>query len=457
MDRLMVSVSGVRGTVGGTLTPEVACRFGCAFATLLGGAGRTVTLARDSRESGPMIRNAVAAGLMASGVDVVDLGLVTTPGAALMTARIGADGGVIITASHNPRQYNGIKFLQPTGTSLTADAAEKLRCLWADEAFSLVGSERQGRVIVNDETHDAHVDAVCRDLDVDAVAKRRFRVVLDSVNGAGCAVTPLLMERLGVDLLHLNAEPTGAFAHPPEPVAENVTELGESVRAHGAAVGFAQDADADRLAVLDESGTFIGEEYTLALTAAHVLARRKGKVATNMVTSRMIDDVAAATGAEVVRAPTGEANVVQAMLEAGCVFGGEGGGGVIDPQVVLVRDSLVGIARVLEYLAVTGEPLSALVDRIPRYVMLKSKLPCPAGAIGDVIAAVRDRFAGRDDATFNTDDGLRVDLPEGWVSVRASNTEPIMRVTSEAPDKTAATSLAETVREAARGVVGDGE
>lgn len=448
-DRLMVGVSGVRGTVGGTLTPRIACDFGCAFGTMLtrrtGGRARVV-LGRDSRTSGPAVRSAVTAGLLACGVDVVDLGIVTTPGAALMVRQLQADGGVVITASHNPAEYNGIKFLQPTGTGLTAVDAAALKGLWEAGEFALTGTDAQGAESANGETHERHVAAVCEQIDVPAVARRHFRVVVDSVNGAGCEVTPILLKRLGAELFHLNAEPTGRFAHKPEPVEENLGELCEAVRKHEAAVGFAQDADADRLAIVDESGTFIGEEYTLALAAAYVLRHRKGKLATNLATSRMLDDIAAAAGCEVVRAPTGEANVVEAMDRAGCIFGGEGGGGVIEPSVVPVRNSLVAIAYVLAYLAETGETVSRLIERIPRYVMKKTKMPCPAGAAEPVTNATRAAFAGREGATLNDADGLRVDLPECWLCVRASNTEPILRIIAEAPDAERTDALVDEVR-----------
>ncbi len=460
MDRLMVGVSGVRGIVGGTLTPRVAYDFGCAFGTMLAcgeqsrtGSEKTVILGRDTRLSGPTIRNAVASGLMATGVNVIDLGVVTTPGAALMTSRLGADGGVIITASHNPGEYNGIKFLRPIGTGLTAEAAGELKRIWESGEFTLAGSDGRGAESSNAETHGLHVEAVCGVCDEAAVAAKRFKVALDSVNGAGCAVTPMLLARLGCEVVHLNGEPTGRFAHPPEPVAENLTELCETVRKNKAAIGFAQDADADRLAIVDENGRFIGEEYTLALAAAFVLRNRTGRLATNLTTSRMIDDIAAAAGCEVVRTPTGEANVVEAMLAEDCILGGEGGGGVIEPRVALVRNSLVGIAYVLQYMAETGKTVSRLVDEIPRYVMVKTKLPCPAGAAEKVAAAARRSFAARDGVRFNDADGLRIDLPDEWVIARASNTEPIMRIIAEADDEKAAGALVDEMRKIAADVI----
>ena len=439
-DRLMVGVSGVRGTVGVTLTPRVACDFGCAFGTMLG-QGATVVVGRDSRTSGPMVRNAVAAGLLACGVNVVDLDIASTPGVALMTSYLGAAGGIVITASHNPVQYNGIKFLQPTGTGLTAADAMKLKDIWSAGDFTLVGSDRQGAQTANSTTHVVHIDAVCRACDVAGIAARRFKVVLDSVNGAGCTVTPMLLSKLGCEVVHLNGEATGLFAHSPEPVEENLADLCESVVRHRAAVGFAQDADADRLAIVDENGTFIGEEYTLALAAAFVLRKRTGKLATNLATSRMIDDLAAAAGCEVVRTPTGEANVVEGLIREGAIFGGEGGGGVIDPRVVPVRNSLVGMSMILQQMAETGKTVSELVAEIPSYVMIKTKFPCPPGAADKVAAAAREAFASREGVRFNDADGLRIDLPQGWVSARASNTEPILRIMAEAPDRESAEAL----------------
>ena len=453
MDRLMVSVSGVRGTIGATLTPRVARDFGCAFAQMLG-AGSTVVLGRDTRPSGPMIRSEVVAGLSDGGVNAVDLGVVTTPGVALMTRKLGAAGGVVITASHNPSQYNGIKFLQASGTGLTAADAGRLKEIWETGEFPLVGADEMGTLSEDGSTHQAHVEVVCGICDPEAIAAGGFRAVVDSINGAGCAVTPMLLERLGCELVHLNGEPNGDFAHAPEPIEENLGGLCEAVREHGAAVGFAQDPDGDRLVVVDERGRFIGEEYTLALATAFVLRGAKGKVAANLATSRMIDDIAAAAGCEVVRAPTGEANVAEAMQREGCIFGGEGNGGVIDPRVVPVRDSLVGMALLLQYLAEMGQPLSELADAIPSYVVRKTKMPCPAGAADEVVRATRELYASREDAVLNDSDGLRVDVPEGWLCVRASNTEPIMRIIAEARDAETVDAMVDQVARIAEDVVG---
>jgi phosphomannomutase len=418
------------------------------------GAGSKVVCGRDTRRSGAMIRAAVTSGLTAGGVNVVDLGVVSTPGASLMVARLGADGGVVITASHNPPAYNGIKLLQSSGSGLTSEQAGRLKEIWLAKDFRLVGVDELGSEGFDGSTHQRHVEAVCGICDVEAVRSKAFRIVVDSINGAGCTVTPMLAERLGCHLVHVNATPDGRFAHEPEPIEQNLRSLCDAVREHSAAVGFAQDPDADRLVVVDENGTFIGEEYTLALAARHVLRSRKGKLATNLATSRMIDDVAAEAGVEVVRAPTGEANVVETMRREGCIFGGEGNGGVIDPRVAPIRNSLVGIAMILQELAETGKTVGELVAEIPSYVMVKTKMPCPAGSAEQVAARTRGLFAATREARFNDVDGLRVDLPEGWVCIRGSNTEPILRIFAEAPERRAAEELVAKVRAVADEVVG---
>ncbi len=442
MSRLMVSVSGVRGIVGEALTAEVAEQFGRAFAAMLP-AGATIALGRDTRTSGPMIRDAVIAGLNAGGVDVIDLGVVSTPGVALMIKHLSANGGIVITASHNPAPYNGIKFMTSAGLNLPADQAERLKKIWQSGKF--ISADKPGKVTQNNQTHDIHVRKACGIVDVDAVSGRKFKVILDSINGAGCEGTALLLKKLGCELVHINGEPTGDFAHEPEPIAKNLAGLCEAVRKHRADIGFAQDPDADRLVIVDENGAFIGEEYTLALTSAFVLRRNKGDLATNLSTSRMMDDVAASAGVKLYRTPVGEANVAAVMVREGCIFGGEGGGGVIDPRVVMVRDSFVGIALMLNYLAETGRTVGELVAELPRYHMLKDKFPCPQAAAAGILSAVRVALASRPGAKVNDEDGLRVDLPEGWVHVRASNTEPIMRIIAEACNAEDAGKIAEGV------------
>jgi len=450
MSRLMVGVSGVRGVVGETLTGEVAEQFGRAFATMLG-AGRTVALGRDTRKSGPMIRDAVVSGLSVGGVNVVDLGVVSTPGVALMIKHLSADGGIVITASHNPMPYNGIKFMTPEGLNLPAELAEQLKRTWQSGRFA--AADTPGAVTAEPGTHALHVRTVLGIVDAGAIAAKGFRVVLDSINGAGCVGTARLVRELGCELIHLNGEPTGEFAHEPEPIAANLSELCEAVRRHRADVGFAQDPDADRLVIVDEQGRFLGEEYTLALTSAFILSDRKGDLATNLSTTRMMDDVASAAGVRLYRTPVGEANVAAKMIEAGCIFGGEGNGGVIDPRVVTVRDSFVGIGLTLNYLGESGRTVSELAAALPRYEMLKEKFPCPVDAAEKILSAVGAAMSSRPGAKLNTADGLRVDLPDGWVHVRASNTEPIMRITTEALTAEAAKALTAEVRRIAEEIL----
>ena len=453
MDRLMVTVSGVRGIVGSSLTPQIAEQFGRAFGTMLG-ASKSVVIGRDSRQSGPELQQAITDGLTATGVNVTSLGIVSTPGGALMTSKLGADGGVVVTASHNPIQYNGIKFLQPSGTGLTAEDAMKLKSIWEAGDFSLVSEDARGTESQDDTAEQKHIEDVLAICDVELIASKGFKGVLDSINGAGCIASAGLVEKLGCQLVHLNAEPTGDFAHNPEPIEENLGELCDAVRTGGATIGFAQDADADRLAIVDETGRFIGEEYTLALAAAFVLSKRKGDIATNLSTSRMVDDIAASAGCKVLRAPTGEANVISAMLEGNCILAGEGGGGMIEPKIVPVRDSFSAMAYVLQYMAETGISLSGLVAKIPSYVMLKTKQPCPEGAIEKIIDAAREVFSYQLEAKINDTDGLRVDFEDAWVSVRASNTEPIMRIMAEAPSIEDAEALVSEVAKIAASVTG---
>ena len=453
-DALMIGVSGMRGTVGGTLTPATVARMAAAFAVWVkrrppaGGERHSVVIGRDSRPSGTFVRDAAVAELTAAGLDVVDLGLVTTPGVALMTRHLSADAGMIVTASHNPIQWNGLKTLTAEATALPPEQAAELGTLYDEAATDHVRVADVRPPSFNTQTHARHVKAVEERMDVLGISERRYKVVCDSVNGAGCVTSGTLLSKLGARLVHLHNEPTGLFPHEPEPTAANLTGLCESVVRQKADVGFAQDPDADRLAVVDENGTYIGEEYTLALCAMYQLRKRPGGViVANLSTSRMIDDIAARHGGRVVRTPVGEANVIAKMLEVGSTIGGEGNGGVIDPRVVPGRDSLVGMAYVLGLMSDTGKRVSELVAEIPSYAIVKDKLPLARKEdAGPVIDRVSEHYA---DEHQNAEDGLRIDWPDGWVSVRASNTEPILRIICEAPTEDAARArIAETRRAA---------
>ena len=460
-DALMIGVSGLRGTVGGSLSPRVVQRMAGAFAEWLWSdhergddSPPRVVVGRDSRPSGPFVRDTAVGALVAAGVEVVDLGVVTTPGVAMMVKHLEADAGLVITASHNPIQWNGLKFLNRGATAPPPGEVAKIRAFYDEDRQPTVPVDRLVTPRGDTTTHAFHVKRVLDRVDVLGVSTRAFKIVLDSVNGAGCVTGATLLSKLGCRVVHLNDTPNGQFPHEPEPTAANLTGLCDAVRRQKAAVGFAQDPDADRLAIVDEHGTYVGEEYTLALCAMHVLRKKPGGiVGTNLSTSRMVDDLAKQHGGRVVRSPVGEANVIDAMLREGATIGGEGNGGVIDPRIVPGRDSLVAMAYVLQLMADTGKSVGELVADIPRYAIVKDKLPLARKE--DAQATIDAVSAHFDDENQDASDGLRVDWPDGWVSVRASNTEPILRIIAEAPDEAAARArIAEVRRVAGVGEVG---
>ncbi len=441
MDALMIGVSGMRGTVGGTLTPEVVARMASALAVHLrrsstpkDGKAFKVVFGRDSRPSGPFVRDAAVAALVAHGIAVVDLDIVTTPSVAYMVKVLGADAGVIATASHNPINWNGLKFLRADSVAPPPEDANAIIKLFEASATEYVRVDKLLPVEKNGTAHGAHVGKVLELVDILGISSRRFKVVLDSVNGAGGIAGSMLLGRLGCQVVHLNGAPTGIFAHTPEPIAENLGSLCDEIKRQKAHVGFAQDPDADRLAIVDENGVFIGEEYTLALCAEWALSKRGtgATAAANLSTSRMLDDIAAEHGATVLRTPVGEANVAQAMLRAGSIIGGEGNGGVIDPRVVPGRDSLVSMAFVLALMAATGKTVAQLVAELPRYEIIKSKFECRREDAHRAVEAVKKAFATE---KVDTQDGVRIDWKSSWVHARASNTEPIMRIIAEAPTR----------------------
>lgn len=455
-EKLIISISGMRGIIGENLTPAIAAEYGCAFGTFLrenvetGGRRLTVCIGRDSRVSGPMLAAAVSAGLCAVGIDVIDLGLVTTPGVGLMLRHLGCDGGIIVTASHNPVPYNGIKLLLGNGMAPPPATAERIRQGYYDKHFHLVPSTECGRITANEQTDQVHVERVLATVEPERIAGKGYKVVLDSVNGAGARVAKSLLAALGCEVVAINDEPTGLFAHEPEPTAANLTDLCRQVEQAGADLGFAQDPDADRLAIVDEKGNYIGEEYTLALAAMHIFSTQGGTAAANLSTSRMIDDVARQAGGRVIRTPVGEANVANAMIEHGSVIGGEGNGGVIDLRVGPIRDSLVGMALILQLMAETGKSVSELVDEIGGYAMHKDKFAADAGQAAEIMRIAGEKLPG---ATLNTADGLRLDFDDGWVHLRTSNTEPVMRAIVEARDDATARRYIDAVSEIRKSVL----
>jgi len=456
-ERLIISISGMRGIVGENLTGSVAAEYGRAFGTFLRNKQNrkekklSVCVGRDSRPSGQVLKSAVAEGLCAVGVDVVDLGMVTTPGVGIMTRKLGCSGGVVITASHNLAQYNGIKLLLDNGIAPPPDAAEQIKQYFLDKNYAVADPSSCGKVTSNEQTNAAHITNVLAIIDKETIAAKEFKVVLDCVNGAGGPVTKKLLAELGCEVVAVNDEPTGVFAHAPEPTVENITTLCGVVKKEKAEIGFAQDPDADRLAIVDETGAYIGEEYTLALAAKYIFSKKTGKAATNLSTSRMVDDIAERAGGQVVRTAVGEAYVAAAMLEHNCIIGGEGNGGVIDLRVGPVRDSLVGIALVLQLMAETEKTVSRLVGEIGGYYMSKDKFAADPSQAQQILNSAKKLFAH---AKVDTTDGCRFDFDNAWLHLRASNTEPVVRVIVEAKDEAAAQKYINAVSNIRKEILG---
>jgi len=376
---------------------------------------------------------------------VIDIDLTTTPTCQLAVEHHHAAGGLMISASHNPIEWNALKFIGPSGLFLEAAEGAEMRSL-VDRGIPNVTWDKLGTIERDDEAIERHIARVLSIpfLDVEGIRKRRFQVALDCVRGAGATIMPALLERLGCVTTAVNLDPDGRFPRPPEPVAENLGELERLVLGAGAAVGFAVDPDVDRLALVSEGGKAIGEDYTLALAARLVLRHRKGKVVTNLSTSRILEDVAAEAGTEVIRAPVGEVNVAVKMRETGAPIGGEGNGGVILSEIHLGRDAPVGAALLLQLLHEEGRALSKIVGSLPRYVIVKDKLDRPNASLSTVYEAMRAAFP---DAAVDTQDGLRLSWPDRWVHVRPSGTEPIVRVIAEAPTAVEAKELVRRSRE----------
>jgi phosphomannomutase len=444
---LMVSVSGIRGKVGEALTPEVVARYAAAFGawSLARGGSRQIVVGRDSRVSGPMFQRIVVGTLQLVGCDVVDIGLTTTPGCQLAVEHHHAAGGLMLSASHNPIEWNALKFIGSSGLFLEASEGAAMRAL-VEKGTPHATWDRIGTTIVDDAVARRHVDAVLAIpyIDVPKIRARKFKVALDCVRGAGATIMPMLLERLGCEVVMINMEPDGRFPREPEPVPENLKELERLVKESGADIGLAVDPDVDRLALVADGGRAIGEDYTLALAARLVLRHRRGPLVTNLSTSLVVEDAARAAGVEAVRAPVGEVNVAVRMRELKAPIGGEGNGGVILPEVHLGRDAPIGAALLLQLLVEEGRPLSTIVASLPRYVIVKDKLPRPNASLDAVYGALRKAFP---DASADTQDGLRLAWPDRWVHVRPSGTEPIVRVIAEAPDEAGARELVRRSRE----------
>jgi len=434
VSQLIISVSGLRGIVGQTLTPEVAARYAAAYADFA--PAGPIVVARDGRANGGWLLDVVAGTLAAAGRDVLDAGVAATPTVGVLVGAHQAAGAVQVSASHNPAPYNGLKLFSPAGQVLDAAAGAEVLERYHQGRATWAASEQVGTRQTIDDAHAAHLARVLAAVDVEAIRQRRFRVVLDANHGSGGLLGRRLLEALGCEATILGEQPTGHFIHEPEPTEENLRDVTRQITDLGAAVGFCQDPDADRLALIDERGRYIGEEATLALCVEHVLGQKVGPIVTNCSTSRMSQDLAERAGAAFYRSRVGEANVVALMQAQKAILGGEGNGGVIDPRVVYVRDSFIGMALVLEALAARNEPLSALANRLPQYHIVKTKITVPAERVAAALDALEAHFSKphgeRPAAQCDRLDGLRLDWPSGWLLVRASNTEPIVRAIAEA-------------------------
>lgn len=442
---LIVSISGIRGLVGQSLTNEVVARFAAAFGTTLPPRA-IVAVARDTRPSGAAFAQTAANALRQTGCRVIDVGVCSTPGAKLILPTLAAKGAIIITASHNPAPWNGLKLVRADGVFLNAEEGARVEELFRTGRFrrAAVGTFA---ACASTAVAVHHVQEIVNYVDADAIRRARFKVAVDPCNGTGALLAPRLLDALGVEALFINAQPDGDFAHDPEPVPVNLGPLGEAVRANGCAIGFAIDPDADRVALVDSSGAPVGEDYTLALAVQAVAARRPGPVVTTLSTSQAVADAAAAHNCPVFLTAVGEVNVVEKMMAERAVIGGEGNGGVIVTEVGPSRDAALGLALVLEAMARTGQSLEDRLAALPRYAIDKRKITCTSAQLAAALAALRTRYPQayihpvRDGSKLYLSG--RLECP--WVHLRASNTEPIVRVIAESASAEEAARLCDEV------------
>jgi phosphomannomutase len=424
---LIVSVSGIRGIVGETLTPDVALRFAQALGTQL--KSGTVLVSRDGRPSGQMLGHAVISGLMQTGCDVVDLGILPTPTVGVAVRHFQAVGAIQITASHNPAPWNGLKLFGADGAVLPPEAGLEVKQLFESEQFTRKSWNSLGKSSATPTGGLAHLHAVLRATQINPIAERRFRVFLDGNGGSGGPLATQLLQELGCAVIAHNTESTGHFAHEAEPIPAHLVDVAPSVRQNHCQVGFVLDPDADRLALLDERGECVSEELTLALAIQYRLREATGPVVVNMSTSRVIEDLARRAGCAFFRSAVGEANVVQEMRNRQALIGGEGNGGVIDPRIGWVRDPFIGMSLILSLLAQEQKPLSELLAKLPKYEMRKTKFAVSRSELPSRLEKLRQAWP---EASVNTVDGLRLDTAEWWLHVRPSNTEPVVRIIAEA-------------------------
>ncbi len=428
---LKISISGVRGIVGESLSPEICLAFAQAFGSYLGGG--KVVVGMDTRFSGPALKSAVFAGLLACGCETIDLGICPTPTVQLMVKELKAKGGLVVTASHNPGEWNGLKFIREDGIFLNAKEAGKLIEMYENKDFCATPFDDWERIQTDPSAIYNHVRHVLKLVNAKAIRKAKLKVAMDCCNGAGCKITLLLLKELGCKVYSINTDLTKPFPRNPEPIPENLKDLCDLVKAKKADVGFAQDADADRLAIVDENGVAIGEENTLVIAADYVLGKSKDKkkiLVTNLSTTRAADDVARKHHALVIRTKIGEVNVTEEMKAVHATIGGEGNGGVIWPAIGYSRDSLAGIALTLARMAESKQTVTELLSQFPKYTIIKKKISCKSlSDAADLIEGIKKLFDG---SPLDLTEGVKVNFPDGWLHVRASNTEPIVRVIAEA-------------------------
>ena len=450
---LIKSISGIRGTIGGhagdNLTPLDVVKFTTAYARLIAernpGRKLTIVIGRDARISGEMVANLVEGTLLGCGVDVVNVGLCTTPGTELAVTAHKADGGIIITASHNPRQWNALKLLNGEGEFLSDAEGKRVLAMAEEEDFAYPEIDGIGHVVSRESYNERHIEQVLALplVDVEAVRARKFKVVVDAVNSVGGIVMPELLRRLGCEVVELNCEPTGEFAHNPEPLPQNLTQIAQVIVREKADLGIVVDPDVDRLAFVNEDGTMFVEEYTLVAVADYVLSHKVGNTVSNLSSSRALRDVTERHGGRYYASAVGEVNVVAKMKEVGAVIGGEGNGGVIYPELHYGRDALVGTALFLTHLAKCGMTMTQLRATYPAYYASKNKIELtPAIDVDKVLREIKARYAGE---KVNDIDGVKIDFAENWVHLRKSNTEPIIRVYSEAATPEAADEIGRKV------------
>ena len=448
---LIKSISGIRGTIGGVpddnLTPIDAVKFAAAYGTWLKKhiykTRVKVVVGRDARISGEMVQNLVQYTLVGLGIDVVDIGLSTTPTVEVAVTMEQADGGIILTASHNPKQWNALKLLNSKGEFLNAQEGEEILHIAAANEFTFAEVDALGHITHNDTYIQRHIDAVLSLLPLatlEAIRKRKFKVAVDAVNSTGGIAIPLLLERLGAEVVPLYCEPNGQFPHNPEPLKEHLSDICAKVVEVKADLGVVVDPDVDRLALITEEGEMFGEEYTLVACADYYLGKKKGNVVSNLSSSRALRDIAEKHGVEYAAAAVGEVNVVTKMKEVNAVIGGEGNGGVIFPELHYGRDALVGVVLFLSLLVEKGITVSALRRSYPAYFMSKNKIQLTSGLNPDkVLLAMQEKYAHEQITTI---DGLKIDFPFSWVHLRKSNTEPIIRIYTEAKSQAEADALA---------------